>query len=162
MKVLWFEVSTPARYKDNGIVIGGWQDSLERIVRKCPEIELTISFKYTGEGEKKKIDGVTYYPMQLNYSVLDILRNRISWDVEAKHLEKEMQNVVNDVKPDIIQVFGTEWPYGRIAKFTDIPVVVHIMGALVPYMNAKYPPGYSFFDIWRCNNIFSLKRTIKS
>lgn len=162
MKVLWFEVSVPAKYRDDGRVIGGWQDSLERIVRKCPEIELTISFKYKERGEKKKDDGVTYYPMHLNFSVFDKLHNRISWDVEVKQLEKEMLKVVNDVKPDIIQVFGTEWPYGHIAKFTDIPVVVHIMGALVPYMNAKYPPGYSFLDIWRCNNIFYLKRTINS
>ena len=44
MNVLWFEVTTPQRYKDNGIVYGGWQDSLERVVTTCPDINLAISF----------------------------------------------------------------------------------------------------------------------
>ena len=33
MKVLWFEVTPPGAYVGKGWVIGGWQDSLERIVR---------------------------------------------------------------------------------------------------------------------------------
>lgn len=28
MKVLWFEISVPGRYKDEGVPTGGWQDSL--------------------------------------------------------------------------------------------------------------------------------------
>ena len=34
MKVLWFEVSVPGRYLGDGAIIGGWQDSLEDIVRE--------------------------------------------------------------------------------------------------------------------------------
>ena len=47
MNVLWFEVTTPQRYKDNGIVYGGWQDSLERVITTCPDINLSISFLNT-------------------------------------------------------------------------------------------------------------------
>lgn len=29
MKVLWFEISTPSRYRNTGQVTLGWQDALE-------------------------------------------------------------------------------------------------------------------------------------
>lgn len=152
MKVLWFEVTIPSRYKDDGVVIAGWQDSLETIVRTCPEIQLTIAFEGNREAsERKKIDGVEYIPMVLPYSITDRIRNYWTWEAKANLLEREMQKVVQEIQPDIIQVYGTEWPFGRIAKFTTIPVVVHIMGAIVPYNNALYPPMYSIVDKLRSN-----------
>ena len=45
MKVLWFEISVPGRYKDEGVPTGGWQDSLEGIVRNSDKIELSIAFQ---------------------------------------------------------------------------------------------------------------------
>ena len=45
MKVLWFEISTPSRYKESGRVLGGWQDALENVVIECNEIELYIAFE---------------------------------------------------------------------------------------------------------------------
>ena len=44
MRVLWFEVTEPSAYVSGGTPIGGWQDSLERIVRTVPNIELVIAF----------------------------------------------------------------------------------------------------------------------
>lgn len=147
MKVLWFEVTVPSRYKNEGTVIGGWQDSLERIVRTCADIKLTVAFEGNkSASERKIIDGVEYIPMVLNYTLKDKIRSKWTWEANARLLENEMQKVVKDVQPDIIHVFGTEWPFGRIAKFTSIPVVIHIMGSLVPYNNALYPPNYNYWD----------------
>ena len=160
MRVLWFEISVPARYKDNGNVTGGWQDSLERIVRTCPEIELAISFKSDKSSEDKSIDGVLYKPMKLNYSLADRIKNKFTWDIETLYLVKEMKKIVEEFKPDIIHVFGVEWPYGHIAKYTKIPVVVHILGSLVPYMNALYPPFYSYKDIRKTHKFLDLKNNI--
>lgn len=162
MKVLWFEVGVPSRYKDNGVVIGGWQDSLERIVRTCSDIELTISFKGGKNSTNKNVDGIRYIPLHLNYSLKDRIKNKFSWDVETQHLVEEMQKVVEEVKPDIIHVFGTEWLFGQIAKYTNVPVVVHIMGALVPYMNASFPPGFSYHDVWKSYSVLNPKQYINS
>lgn len=151
MNILWFGTSVPSRYKDEGTIYGGWQDSLERIVRTCPEIKLTIAFEGNQScSERKIIDGVEYIPMFLHYSIFDKkIRNLWSWEPNATLLETEMQKVVQEKRPDLIQVFGTEWPFGRIAKFTSIPVVIHIMGAIVPYNNMLFPPMYNFFDFIR-------------
>ncbi len=161
MKVLWFEVTTPQRYKDNGIVYGGWQDSLERIVCTCTDVKLTISF--IGERNnagRKQVGNIDYIPMNLNYSFKDIIWNKFTNATEISHIEREMQKVMELVQPDLIQVFGTEWPFGRIAKFTKIPVVVHIMGSLIPYMNAQYPPFFSYKDLWKSYDFLKPKQCL--
>lgn len=148
MKVLWFEVTVPQHYKSEGQVLGGWQDSLERVVRGCSDVELVIAFESTRVvSEVKVVDGVKYIPMPISYSFSEKIKNKWNFEVNAKKIESAMQRVIASEKPDLIHVFGTEWPFGRIAKFTDIPVVIHIMGAMVPYINALYPPGYKFDDL---------------
>ena len=58
-----------------------------------------------------------------------------------------MESIVDRYKPDIIHVFGTEWPFGLIAERVDIPVVIHIQGAMIPLNNAICPPGYSRYSL---------------
>lgn len=145
MKVLWFEVTIPSAYISGGVQIGGWQDSLERIVRNVEDIELTILFMSDDYSEEKVVNGVKYIPIHTHWSFLD--RNfRKRWDVFVDKMLPKAKQVIDDFKPDLIHIFGTEWPFGQIAKYTEIPVIIHIMGAIVPYNNASYPPGYSFFE----------------
>ena len=53
---------------------------------------------------------------------------------------------VENVKPDVIHCFGTEWEFGQVARHTDIPVVIHMQGCIAPYNDALFPPGYSISD----------------
>ena len=149
MRVLWFEVTVPSRYRNAGIVIGGWQDSLENIVRECPEIELYIAFETNDDAPKKTVGNVVYIPMKKNGGVFEKVKCRINPNRKLDNLKKTMKRVVDEVNPDLIQVFGTEWPYGYVADLTNIPIVIHIMGALVQYVNALYPPGFSYKDLLR-------------
>lgn len=143
MKVLWFEVTEPSAYISNGAPIGGWQDSLERIVRTVPDIELTIAFVSKKHSCYKVVDGVTYVPINTRWTFYE-RGFRKHWDVYVEKMLPAAKRIVKDYQPDLIQVFGTEWPFGQIAAYTDVPVVIHIMGSIVPYTNANYPPGYSF------------------
>ncbi|MBO5234072.1 MAG: glycosyltransferase [Prevotella sp.] len=148
MKVLWFEVTPPAKYLGQGWVIGGWQDSLERIVRQIPEIELSIAFEVTGiQPAPQTINDVKYYPIALQYTKKEKEISEISWNIHAEKLLPELKKIVEEVKPDLIHVFGTEWPFGLIAETITIPVVIHIQGAIAPYNNAMFPPGYNLWDI---------------
>lgn len=158
MKVLWFEVTEPSRYRANGAPIGGWQDSLESIVRKHTDIELFVAFMSSKYTEVKVIDGVTYHPIYAKYSYFEN-HFRKHWDVYVEKMLPAAKLIVQKYKPDIIHIFGTEWPFGQISKFTQIPVVIHIQGAIIPYNNALYPPGYSIFDrIRQCG--ISLRKMI--
>lgn len=145
MKVLWFEVTEPAAYKSEGAPISGWQDSLERIVRTIPNIELTITFMSEKYSEEKVVGGVRYIPIYTCWSFYE-RRFRKYWDVYVEKMLPIAKQIVTKFKPDLIHVFGTEWPFAQIAAYTKSPVVIHIMGAIVPYNNANYPPGYSYRD----------------
>lgn len=145
MKVLWFEITRPSRYQKGKAPIGGWQDSLERIMRTEQNIQLYIAF-ITNEPEDILVDGnVTYIPIYFKRTFAERLLKKY-WDVFVQNAIPKAVKVVNDYKPDVIQVFGVEYMFGQIAAYTDIPVVAHIQGAAVPYMNAYYPPGISKKD----------------
>ncbi len=142
MKVLWFEVTTPGNYSGNQIVVGGWQDALEHIVKKSG-IELVVAFTSTLNKDSAVVDGVTYEPINMNLSFVEKQRSYFSWSLESKRIMEQAKHIVKKHNPDLIHVFGSEWPFGLIAKETSIPVVLHIQGSIVPYNNALYPPGYN-------------------
>jgi glycosyltransferase involved in cell wall biosynthesis len=143
MKVLWFEVTEPAAYGNGKLVIGGWQDSLEFVVRQSNDIELYIAFESKDSDEIRVIDGVTYIPIKCKYSILERFSRRFSWKIYSQKLIKECVDIVSKVNPDLIHVFGNEWPFGLVANHVSQPVVIHIQGSIVPYYNARYAPGYN-------------------
>ena len=150
MKVLWFEISTPSRYKDDGRVVCGWQDALEYIVKDCRDIELYIAFETEEPDAKVKvIDGVTYIPMVTRYSFTERKLSNWTWRVNEDKVIPLGRKVIEDYKPDIIHVFGNEWPFGLLAQYTDIPLVIHIQGSIIPYNNALYPPKYNGYTFVR-------------
>ena len=147
MKVLWFEpIGQPSRYNHDKNYAGTWQDSLERIVRIIPEIELYIAFLSDNNSDITQDGNVTYIPIKLKWRKRE-LKGCYYWNSYRDRVIPKALEIVSQYKPDIIQVFGTEWPFGQIAKYTEIPVVAHIQGAIVPYQNAEYPPSYSFWTV---------------
>ena len=149
MRVLWFEVTVPSAYVSGGAPIGGWQDSLERVARTIPDMKLIIAFVSEKYSEVKEINGVVYVPIYTQWSFFEKTIRKY-WDVYVEKMLPKACSIIKKYNPDLIQVFGTEWPFGQIAAYTDIPVVIHIMGSVVPYNNAAFPPGYSNIDVaWR-------------
>ena len=136
MKVLWFEISTPSRYLHTGQVTLGWQDALENIVATCKDIELYIAFESQVPAEVKVIDGVTYIPMITHYSFWENKIGKHTWAINERKVIEQGRKVIDQFKPDVIHVFGNEWPFGLLSQYTNVPLVVHIQGSIVPYNNA--------------------------
>ena len=130
MRVLWFSV-TPSLYSSfsNSHNGGGWIASLENIVRSVQSISLGVAFKFGEVDDRETIDGVTYFPISLKNNCI------------SRYLE-----IINDFKPDIIQIFGSENEFGEICAHTDIPVVIHMQGSIPPCHNALFPVGMNKFD----------------
>ena len=128
MRVLWFSV-TPSMFnpRSNGHNGGGWIASLERIVRQVDEIELGVAFNFADNGFSYKRDGVVYYP------------------ISSGSLEAYLR-IIDDFKPDLIQIFGSENAFGELCGKTDVPVVIHMQGCLPPYHNALFPVGMGPID----------------
>lgn len=128
------------------------------------------------DGWKKEEDsGVTYYPMSrlrnsFYASVRQVLLSRASASVEHEMLAiPKLMEVVEDFKPEIIHVFGSENIYGLLAKHTNIPLVLHIQGILSSITNAFLPPFISWNDyifssyslksvLWHLRERFSFER----
>lgn len=145
MRILWFEVTRPQRYCKDGRVIGGWQDALEEMLVGEKDLELIVAFEGTAsDTETRVVDGITYVPIKVDYSLWDRFSLKWSWEPNIRQIVPQMVSLVEQYQPDVIHVFGTEWPFGLIAEHTKVPVVIHIQGAIVPYHNAAFPPGYSF------------------
>lgn len=146
MRVLWFAVS-PSLYSSNSNNQGlGWIASLERIVREDKDIELGVAFEHTDDIFKKEQEGVVYYPMSVFKNKADIMRRQYHVDIEEKLFMPRCLQVIEDFNPDVIHVFGSEWCFGLIQEYTDIPVVIHIQGLIGPCENAMFPPGYSWYE----------------
>lgn len=150
MKILWFEMKVPGRYQE-GKPIGGWQDALENIICKEPNVQLGVAFKTTNKNAVVKvIDGITYIPLYYSLnSLTQKIKDKFSWAIERDVMLSLEVKAINLFKPDIIQVFGTEWPYGQVQKLTEIPVVAHMQGSIPPYSLSRFPPGYSAIDNYK-------------
>lgn len=161
IRVLWFEVSVPNRMKGNKKPIAGWQDALEDIVRSSTDIELGIAFENDKECSEKEIDGVSYFPIFVNYSLKEKIQNKYSWKVIRRKILPMAVGVIERFKPDIIHVFGSEWCWGQVVQYTKVPVVIHMQGSMPPYFNARFPPNYNLFDEF-CFNGLNILRSINA
>lgn len=146
MRVLWFAV-TPGCYRaDSGLRFngGGWVAGLQRSLMQVPGMELGVAFEMEGQPPKVMQDGVTYYPFTVRHHsrLVEIMRSPDPAREEAEWL-KIYQGIVDDFRPEVIQCFGTEWPYGLLAQRQEVAVVIHMQGAMMPYLKALYPAGYT-------------------
>ena len=160
MKVLWFNVTEPLRFRQKNDFVGGWQDALESIVSQCDEIKLFVAFVSRDSVQPVTQNRVSYIPIQTSCSFWGKIYSLFSWKTEARKTIVEAKKIIDSVKPDVIHVFGTEWPFGLISKYTSIPVVVHIQGSYVEISKHLYPSGYSFFDEL-CEIKFNIRHIVK-
>jgi glycosyltransferase involved in cell wall biosynthesis len=147
MKILWFSV-TPSLYKEfnNGHNGGGWILSLEKVMQSIPSIELGIAFEYPKSITKEKRDGVIYYPIHI-WTIWRRLQKSVRVSTEAKYIIPECLKIIEDFRPDIIQVFGSENCFSLLSLYTRIPVIIHMQGCLLAYYNARFPIGINLFNI---------------
>lgn len=149
IRILWF-THTRAGYdslinsSQKKVHTGTWVESLTSRIGRDNEIDLGIGF-LTREDEKIiKKGNITYYPIYNKSSetkigrLINKIRVKVSWYEEINKYFK----VINDFKPDLIHVFGSEENFGFITKFTDIPVVLSIQGNQTVY-EWKYFSGLS-------------------
>jgi glycosyltransferase involved in cell wall biosynthesis len=144
MKILWF--SPTAANFDTKHYFGGWIASLENEMKVFPDITLGIAFMHPDTRFKVIAEAVTYYPMKRDSGFVARVKRFFTFSGEDKKKLDLCMKVVEDFKPDLIQIFGTESCFGLIAGETNIPVVIHLQGLMNPCINAWCPPFYSKAD----------------
>lgn len=165
MRILFFS-NIPVRQKSkDGYNGGGWISSLIENLSRRPDIEIAVAF--FGNSDEKHIESITRYQIKYDnllkkivWKMLPFLTNPQAIEKKTwKNYETKIMSVVNDFKPDLIHIFGTERQFGLIGSLTSIPTVIHIQGIINPYFNAFLPPSFS----WRKNffNIFDAIKTAR-
>lgn len=151
MKILWFTNTPVDLYEDivgyNG---GGWMSSLKKKLDRDDKFELGIVF--LGENSDFKISKqkTVYYPVSNNTTVLKKIISRLKnprleslYNYNDELYVNKYIEVINDFKPSVIHIWGTEKNFGLICNRVKIPVVIHLQGIITPYLNAFLPPGVS-------------------
>ena len=156
MKILWF-TNTPSLaedYLNNKPMNGGFIKSLEKIIQD--KVDLSIAFYHSEELPPFKYEKTTYYPIkQDNNSLLYKIKERLFNQIEPKNDLKKFIKIIEEVKPDLIHIHGTEGPFGLIQNVSLIPTVVSIQGNISVY-KLKFFSGipllaalkYSSFKSW--------------
>ncbi|RCK76497.1 MAG: Glycosyl transferase, group 1 [Ignavibacteriae bacterium] len=153
MKVLWF-INVPtneaAEYLGyQGLNIGGWFEALKEELRKINDISLAIAFSnYDSREESFVINNIKYYkiPYLLPTKGIKSIIVRLTHRLEPLECVNYYLKVVEDFKPDVIQIFGTERNYGLIINKVNVPCIIHIQGVLNEIIK-KYFSGISKLDI---------------
>lgn len=141
INVLWFS-NTPSNsdeYYDELLKgSGGWIKALDKELQSY--VNLSIVF-YHKEDSKFQYHQTTYYSIANNVGFFSRLYNRIKgYAPEGIDLNKYLA-IIEEVKPDIIHIHGTENQFGCILNKTKIPIVVSIQGNLTSIVN-KFFNGF--------------------
>lgn len=142
MRVLWFS-NTPCNaveYFNKELKgTGGWLKALDEELQN--QVDLHIAF-HNGYDDIStfKYKNTTYHPIKIYknkfHKYWSIFMNKVIDD----EFKDEYLKIINEVKPDIIHIHGTENPFGCIIDEVDIPVVISIQGILTVYFH-KYCSG---------------------
>lgn len=149
MRVLWF-TSAYTKYLHhqadyNG---GGWVSSLEESIMADPSNVVELGIAYVANGQPFCInnDGIVYYSIPDKYLKRSHFISRFYADQSSRDtlILECAEKVVEDFKPDIIHVFGSENVFGLLYRYVKVPIVIHIQGVLGPCFNAFLPPFVSW------------------
>lgn len=101
----------------------------EHVMKTYAKGRIVLGLAYMSDDKRdvKVIsDGIEYYAV---HGKMGLGISDEEWDITRK----ELLRIIDEFNPDVIHCFGAEWPYGRIAEYTDVPVVIHVMGFLQAY-----------------------------
>lgn len=130
MKTLWF-TNTPALGESflsgKPVIGGGWIKALDGEMQK--KVALHIAFYHKENILPFKYGNTHYYPIFKGKQTLfrKYIDKKLSRIVLREDVEKYL-DIINEVKPDIIHIHGTENPFGYIIERVEIPVIVSIQG----------------------------------
>lgn len=144
MKVLWFS-NTPALgidylNKDSKIKgTGGWMYSLNSALQD--EVELSVAFHYPYNLSKFRFSNTNFFPIFTGNIIIENLKKRFFNKIYNQDFLKDYLKIIDELKPDIIHIHGTENSFLCILGKTKTPVVVSIQGNLTVYQH-KFFSGF--------------------
>lgn len=161
MKVLWF-TNTPCGASDilsgTKVIGGGWLYALSRELSKIPTIDLHIAFYWGCKTASFRYEGITYHPVfkesEVNSYARALNRFRVLYGKDSHDVQiGRLLSVIEEVRPDIIHIHGSEENFGLIAeKISTSNIVLSIQGLMSPIFE-KYYSGVSKYESLKGDNL---------
>lgn len=144
MKVLWFSNSpaTGVEYLNQNTKIkgtGGWLNALNESLKDLIELHIAFHFPYKKDSFIYK--NTNYYPIYTGNIFAQVIKRRFFTKAYDKEFLNQYLSIINEVRPDIIHIHGTENSFLCILDKTAIPIIVSIQGNLNIY-NYKFNSGF--------------------
>jgi len=145
-KVLWFSNNAiPLVYNAGqtpGYMGQGWVGALETAIGENPDFQLALAFpdKTITTMKRVMVNNRIIYQIPYPNSKLERWKIRFLNKMENESYIKRYLEVVDDFKPDLIHVYGTENAFGEIVSRVKIPVVIDLQGVLTGIL----PKWFSF------------------
>lgn len=158
MRVLWF-TNTPSLFESSqrGYNGGGWISALESEFSKNDKYDLGVGFFHNSKSFKIRRGNTIYYPISFYSTFIQKIRHFFLYEKCDNQEVRYYLKIIDDFKPDLIHVFGSELSFGLVSKYSNVPVVIHIQGILNPFLNAIFPPNYSIYNEW----IYGIKSPLR-
>ena len=161
MRILFLLYAQQAPFSDDKGNIKSsfpWSDTLIEELVKSSEISIALAVPVDGRDfQKREERGITLYglpnPKETNF--FKKLYKRI------RHIEGNLtvntfaNQAIAEFKPEIVQVFGSENPFGLIIDNQNIPFVIHIQGFLQVCLR-KWFTGISKWEQVRYSGLSNL------
>ena len=138
MKILWFTNVPVSLEQYYGITnkSGFWLSSLANYLKE--EVELHIAFYYSKHRGSFENNGIHYHPIRYKKYWRIAIKNR--FNISSVDCD-DVQNylcIINEVKPDLIHIHGTENIFTCLMSKTETPIVVSIQGILSTISKRMY------------------------
>lgn len=159
MKILWF-ANTPCGASERlnpNISSGGWLVSLDKIVSE--NFDLHIAFYHHEDLKPFKLGNTTYHPLYIKQSISSKLISLITKNFINTENVNYLVEKVNEVKPDLIHIHGTENDFIKLIDFTNIPIVVSIQGVVSVILDF-FKGGFDLSDLLNVRNRSFIYRII--
>ena len=154
MKVLWFtNIELPAVRRRHGLVAeegGGWLESLRIALGAQGSVRLGMAAAGAIPFEPFEDDGVRYYHLDAPPPLSGVAGVTAHWRHRTADtpLLAQASAVIDDFRPNLIHVHGSERPFGLLAAASAVPVLVSLQGILIACSRA-YLAGIPVTDVVR-------------
>jgi glycosyltransferase involved in cell wall biosynthesis len=135
-----------------------WVDALIDSLAKDRNTTLGIAVPTHDKSFQKTInDEIALYglPNPPEKKFLKKIYNSLTYREENLNINNFTLQAVEDFKPDLIQIFGSENPFGLIIKNLNIPVIIHIQGYLMVW-KVKWFTAISRWEQFRYESLKNL------
>ncbi|MFD0750783.1 glycosyltransferase family 4 protein [Mucilaginibacter calamicampi] len=153
LKILWFSLSPglSATHVNNNYMGLGWLKALESNIQD--KVDLSIAFYHHDDHEPFTLGNTRYFPVKrYKKGKVSEMLERITNSLESDRHIATFLKIIDEVKPDVIHVHGTETNYGLIQKYTDIPVVLSIQSIITVYHH-KYFSTINHFHVRKYSRV---------